>query len=86
MVRCAAAGIPPHVFWTYTLGEITVVLEGEKLRRKNAMIDRIIACVRSIGHAFGRADALDGLVEKSVVHPIGVAEARRLRFWRRRNG
>lgn len=83
MVRCAAAGIPPHVFYRYTWGEILVVVEADALRRRNSVVDRIVACVRALGQAFNGADALRGLrdpSEESV--QISLAESRRLRFWR----
>lgn len=34
MAECAAAGVPPHLFWDYTWREIHAVLEGSAIRAR----------------------------------------------------
>lgn len=34
MAECAAAGVPPHLFWDYTWREIHAVLEGASIRAR----------------------------------------------------
>ena len=84
MLDCAVAGITPDRFKRMTMGEIWVVVEASHIRRRNNVVDRIIACVRALGQAFGGHDALTGLSDEphagdQVITP---AEARRMRFWR----
>jgi len=82
MVRCAASGIAPSQFRELTLGEIVVVLQGYELRRKNSLVDTIVACVRSMAQALGGKNALEGIVDGDAGEVISFAEARRRRFWR----
>lgn len=85
MVLCASAGVPPHVFWGLTLGEVAVVIEGEQKRRHAGLIDRIVAATRALGSAFGGGNALQGLVD-SDTRELSMAEVRRMRLWRPDDG
>ena len=65
-----------------TLGEIWVVLEGEQMRRKAGLIDRIVAATRALGQAFNGSNALQGIVDdEGQPKPIGAAEAKWRLFW-----
>lgn len=85
MVDCSSAGVHPWRFAEMTLGEVFTVLEGERKRQRNELVGRIVACARALGQAFGGRRALDGIegVDDSDACPVGIAEVRRLRFWRR---
>jgi hypothetical protein len=85
MVTAAAAGVSPREFYRMTLGEILVVLEGYHRARRNAVVDRIVACVRALGQAFGKADALQGLVEGGG-QQISAHGAKLARLWRPSHG
>ncbi|NIV51093.1 MAG: hypothetical protein GWN29_04905 [Gammaproteobacteria bacterium] len=74
--------MPPHVFARLTLGEVFVVLEGERHRARQELVGRIVAAVRALSQAFGGKRALEGIVDDDAPAEISAAAARRLRFWR----